>query len=367
MADFIAAGSGLRLQRKNLSSSIVCSACLAETSGIPLENCSSDPRLSLLILFKKPRVFANPSNLTPRLRHENRIRTIQASLAIENNTLNLEQVTAGIERKHVLGHPREIQEVRNAFAAYEAMEGWDARPFRRECIGGSRVAHARTCGRNGSISILRRRDLPGRPAGAHGPSCRTGAQADGGSIGLACNDPGAFVGGQLRFTTSSNSSSAPLPAATGEGGACGKTLTLRNWKPLLAYLPVETVIHERQEDYYRMLAVLCMLGALRDAIREAVATDQLATLLRTIGTGELSSKDLMQALGLSHRPTFRKNHLNPALEDEWIERTQPDSPRSPTQRYRLTDKASVAATPCFRVEESRVVTARKVSRRSAPS
>lgn len=65
-------------------------------------------------------------NLTPRLRRENRIRTIQASLAIENNTLTLEQVTAVIEGKRVLGHPREIQEVRNAFATYEAMEGWDA-------------------------------------------------------------------------------------------------------------------------------------------------------------------------------------------------------------------------------------------------
>ena len=56
--------------------------------------------------------------MTPRLRRENRIRTIQASLAIENNTLTLEQVTAVIEGKRVLGHPREIQEVLNAFAAY---------------------------------------------------------------------------------------------------------------------------------------------------------------------------------------------------------------------------------------------------------
>jgi hypothetical protein len=64
--------------------------------------------------------------LRPRLRRENRIRTIQASLAIENNTLTLEKVTAVIEGERVLGHPREIQEVRNAFATYEAMEDWDA-------------------------------------------------------------------------------------------------------------------------------------------------------------------------------------------------------------------------------------------------
>jgi Fic family protein len=63
-------------------------------------------------------------SLTPRLRRENRIRTIQASLAIENNTLTLEQVTAVIDGKRVLGLPREIQEVRNAFSAYEALENW---------------------------------------------------------------------------------------------------------------------------------------------------------------------------------------------------------------------------------------------------
>jgi Fic family protein len=65
------------------------------------------------------------TTLTPRLRRENRIRSVQASLAIENNTLSLEQVTAVIEGKRVLGHPREIQEVRNAFAAYESMERWN--------------------------------------------------------------------------------------------------------------------------------------------------------------------------------------------------------------------------------------------------
>lgn len=63
---------------------------------------------------------------TPQLRRGNRIRTIQASLAIENNTLSVEQVTAVLDGKRVLGLPREIQEVRNAFAAYEAMPNWVA-------------------------------------------------------------------------------------------------------------------------------------------------------------------------------------------------------------------------------------------------
>ena len=306
-------------------------------------------------------------NLTPRLRRENRIRTIQASLAIENNTLTIEQVTAVIEGKRVLGHPREIQEVRNAFATYEAMEHWDA---------------------SVEEDLLAAHELLMR-----GLVDETGRYRSGGV--------GIFGGEQLVYMAPpadrvpklmadlldwlENTNEHPLvascifhyefefihPFADGNGrmGRLWQTLILRNWKPLLAYLPVETVIRDRQEDYYRVLAVAdsqadatpfveFMLGALRDAVREAVSTDhvgdqvtdqvgdqvtdqvtdQVAALIRAIGSSELGSNDLMQALGLSHRPTFRNNYLNPAMEDEWIERTQPDSPRSPTQRYRLTGK-----------------------------
>jgi len=64
------------------------------------------------------------SAAVPLLRRGNRIKTIQASLAIEGNTLSLEQVTAIVEGKRVLGLPREIQEVRNASSAYEQLSSW---------------------------------------------------------------------------------------------------------------------------------------------------------------------------------------------------------------------------------------------------
>ncbi len=56
------------------------------------------------------------SGSVPKLRRENRIRSIHASLAIENNTLSLDQVTAVISGKRVLGQPREIQEVSEIFS-----------------------------------------------------------------------------------------------------------------------------------------------------------------------------------------------------------------------------------------------------------
>ena len=63
----------------------------------------------------------------PQLRRQNRIRTIQATTAIEGNTLDLEQVTALLEGKRVSGSAPEIAEVRNAIAAYELVARLDPR------------------------------------------------------------------------------------------------------------------------------------------------------------------------------------------------------------------------------------------------
>jgi cell filamentation protein, protein adenylyltransferase len=292
-------------------------------------------------------------SLTPRLRRENRIRTIQASLAIENNTLTLEQVTAVIEGKRVLGHPREIQEVQNAFAAYEAMEKW--KPTSLEHL---LAAHGLLMStlmdhpgvfRSGDVGIFRGEQVVHMAPAAH----RVLDLMDQLLNWLKRTDEHPLVAGclfhyELEFIH-------PFADGNGRMGRLWQTVILQNWKPLLAFLPVETMIRDRQADYYRVLAqaddraditpfVEFMLKALRDALSEAVATDQVddhvtdhvASLIETIGGRELGSTELMKELKLSHRHTFRKNYLNPALKGGWIERTQPDSPRSPTQRYRLT-------------------------------
>ena len=76
------------------------------------------------------------NNSNPRLRRDNRVKTIHASLAIENNTLSLEQVTDIINGKRVLGYPDEICEVKNAFEAYERL--LQMNPY---CIDDMLLAH----------------------------------------------------------------------------------------------------------------------------------------------------------------------------------------------------------------------------------
>ena len=61
----------------------------------------------------------------PRLRRENRIKTIHSSLAIENNSMTLAQVTDVIEGKRVLAPPQDIREVKNAYEAYEELQKMD--------------------------------------------------------------------------------------------------------------------------------------------------------------------------------------------------------------------------------------------------
>jgi len=75
----------------------------------------------------------------------------------------------------------------------------------------------------------------------------------------------------------------------------------------------------------------------KDSTVTPQVTPQVIRLLNVLKEGELNRGLLMERLGLHDRKSFRQNHLQPVLEQDLIEMTQPDSPKSPTQKYRLTD------------------------------
>jgi ATP-dependent DNA helicase RecG len=69
-------------------------------------------------------------------------------------------------------------------------------------------------------------------------------------------------------------------------------------------------------------------------------TEQVQRLLRCLQRQPLAVREIMQSLKLNHRPTLLYDYLKPAIDDGFVEMTQPDSPKSPTQKYRLTKKGS---------------------------
>jgi ATP-dependent DNA helicase RecG len=79
------------------------------------------------------------------------------------------------------------------------------------------------------------------------------------------------------------------------------------------------------------------LALSRKQVTEQV-TEQVRRMLECLANQPLGTRDAMQALGLRHRPTFLYDYLQPALNAGLVEMTQPESPKSPTQKYRLTAK-----------------------------
>mgnify|MGYP000715765313 CR=1 FL=1 len=139
---------------------------------------------------------------------------------------------------------------------------------------------------------------------------------------------------------------------------------------MFAYLPVETVIKDQQNEYYQALPasdkandstafILFMLKALHSAVNEVITeqsdqvtvqvSDQVKSLLIWLNNKNPQKLAIiMEGLTLKHRPTFKKNYIPPALKENLIAMTGPNSPRSPQQKYYIT------ATATFRLPSKRV-------------
>lgn len=256
-------------------------------------------------------------------------------MAIENNSLTLEQVTAVIVGKRVLGAPKEIQEVRNAFAAYEAMEMWkpssskDLLTAHKLLMTGLVERPGRF--RAGGVGIAQGEKIVHlAPPAERVPGLMNDLLA-----WLKRTDAHPLIAScvfhyELEFIH-------PFADGNGRMGRLWQTLILSRWKPLLAWLPVETVIRERQVEYYTALLKALHEAAATDQVGDQVS-DQVKALLKCLAKQPLTALACMKKLGLSHRPTFRKNYLQPAMEAGLIERTLPDKPNSSLQQYRLRQR-----------------------------
>lgn len=190
-----------------------------------------------------------PHSVSPTLRRANRIRTIYGSLAIEQNTLSLEQVTAVIDGKRVLAPPKDIAEVKNAYEIYERLGELD--PYSLDDL---LTAHGvMTRGLVEEAGMFRTRPV--------GVVDKKGRVLHFGTLpqyvpGLVAElldwVKNSDVHMLVRSCVFHYEFELIHPFADGNGrvGRLWHTLLLFAWDPVFAWLPVESIIHDRQQEYY---------------------------------------------------------------------------------------------------------------------
>ena len=290
----------------------------------------------------------------PHLRKINRIKSIHSSLKIEANSLTISQVRDVINGKTVLGEQKEIQEVKNAYMAYEKLS--EINPY--------------------SIESLKE---------FHGIMTKylvdEAGQFRKGEEGVFNGDVCIFVAPPARFVPDlmaelfdwmekNHKTVHPLilsavfhyefvfihPFADGNGrmARLWHTALLSAWKPIFEYIPIESQIEKFQNEYYEAIAKCHAEGAstsfivfmleqidkiLNDVAEQANQNvDQLSEYVkRLMDVMEYdvpyTALTLMNELGLKSRASFRENYLVPAMELNLIKMTIPDKPNSKNQRY----------------------------------
>ena len=290
----------------------------------------------------------------PHLRRNNRIRSIHSSLKIEANSLSLNEVRDVINGHYVVGDQKEIQEVKNAYAAYEKISEIDP----------------------SSLSDLKK---------IHGILTHLTVEESG---EFREGDEGVFSGGKcifvappshmvsglikslLSWVKTSEGIVHPLimaavfhyefvfihPFSDGNGrmARLWHTVILYRWRSVFEYIPLESQIERFQEQYYDAIAkcnvngnsdvfiefMLDMIDKVLDDVMLQVNKVNAETseyVKRMLDVMEYdvpyTSKDIMARLGLKSKDTLRKNYLNPAMELGLVKMTIPDKPNSRNQRY----------------------------------
>ena len=290
----------------------------------------------------------------PHLRRNNRIKSIHSSLKIEANSLSLGQVRDVINGKMVLGEQKEIQEVKNAYVAYEKFS--EIQPFSIKSI---KLFH-------GIMTKYVVEEFGGFRRGEEG--------VFNGDECIFMAPPAQFVPQLMddlfSWMKEEKNKVHPLimssvfhyefvfihPFADGNGrmARLWHTAMLAKWKPVFEYIPIESQIEKFQNEYYEVIAkchvkgestlfiefMLSQIDKILDDVSAQISEDneQLSEYLkRLLEVMEYdvpyTSNTLMDKLGLKSKEGFRRNYLRPAIDMNLIRMTIPDKPNSRNQRY----------------------------------
>lgn len=290
----------------------------------------------------------------PYLRKNNRIRSIHSSLAIEANSLSLDEVRGVVDGKVVIGPQREIQEVKNAYQAYEQID--KINPYSIDEL--KRIHGVMTYLTVEESGVFRR----GEEGVFAGERC------------IFMAPPAKFVNDLMvdlfQWMREEQGNVHPLilssifhyelvfihPFADGNGrmARLWQTCILAKWNPVFQYLPLESRIYAFQEEYYTAISrchtegssntfILFMLEKIDETLSLALQqagtsaaqiTEYVRRLLEVMEYDTpYTAHRIMELLHLKSKETLRKHYIHPALKMGYICMGIPDKPTSRNQTY----------------------------------
>lgn len=290
----------------------------------------------------------------PHLRKNNRIRSIHSSLKIEANSLSVEQVRDVINGKLVLGELKEIQEVKNAYDAYERIS--EINPYsiadlkRFHGIMTKYIVDESGGFRHGEEGVFN-----GEKCIFMAPPAQLVPQ-----LMIQLFDWMKRVQGEIHPLILSSIFHYefvfihPFSDGNGRMARLWHTAILSKWKAIFEYIPIESQIEKFQDEYYEAISRCHVAGESTFFIEFMLS--QIDKILKNISV-QIDEKDeylpetvcklleimeydipytssvLMEKLGLKAKEGFRRNYLHPAMEMDLIQMTIPDKPSSRNQRY----------------------------------
>lgn len=289
----------------------------------------------------------------PILRKNNRIKSIHSSLAIEANSLSINQVKDVIEGKIVIGPRKEIQEVKNAYNIYNMFDKFD-------CFNEN--------------DLLKAHEILTYLVDEESGKYRNHAEGvfDGDKV-IFVAPPENMVPILMKdlFDWLKNDKETPLlikscvfhyefvfihPFGDGNGRTARlwQNLLLNNWNNIFEYIPLESQIYKYQSEYYNKIAICHKNGnsnefiefillMLNEVLDEAIVNTQKESRHISEHVNKLlevmeddipySANELLMLLNIKSKETLRASYLNPALENGLIKMTLPEKPNSKNQRY----------------------------------
>ena len=290
----------------------------------------------------------------PHLRKNNRIKSIHSSLKIEANSLSLNQVRDVINGKLVLGEQKEIQEVKNAYDAYEKILELD--PYSIDDLKKfHRIMTRYIVEESGDFRRGEEGVFNGEQCIFMAPPAQYVPQLMNELFGWM-REAQTKVHPRVLSSVFHYEVVFIHPFSDGNGrmARLWHTAILSKWKPIFEYIPIESQVEKFQEDYYDAIArchvegestffiefMLSQIDKILDELSVQISDDyqqipESVQKLLAVMEYDISytGNALMEKLGLKSREGFRRNYLRPAMEMHLIHMTIPNKPNSRNQRY----------------------------------